>query len=123
MLKELDRELGTAENYIADLETKTLLSGESDHQNADACELSFRLACTHLLSTAQGNNPGTLVSRAMFLIRCDHLNLIPPVPLQESRFFSNFYKKGIGVEVPLLEFRHVRLIVSKVERHAQLNFR
>ena len=34
LLKELDRELGAAENYIADLETKTLLSGESDHLNA-----------------------------------------------------------------------------------------
>ena len=34
LLKELDRELGNAENYIADLETKTLLSGESDHLNA-----------------------------------------------------------------------------------------
>jgi peptide chain release factor 2 len=34
LLKELDRELGEAENYIAELETKTLLSGESDHLNA-----------------------------------------------------------------------------------------
>ena len=34
MLKELDRELNSAEDYIADLETKTLLSGESDHLNA-----------------------------------------------------------------------------------------
>ena len=34
MLKELDRELNNAEDYIADLETKTLLSGESDHLNA-----------------------------------------------------------------------------------------
>jgi peptide chain release factor 2 len=34
LLKELDRELNTAESYIADLETKTLLSGESDHLNA-----------------------------------------------------------------------------------------
>jgi peptide chain release factor 2 len=34
LLKELDRELGNAENYIAELETKTLLSGESDHLNA-----------------------------------------------------------------------------------------
>ena len=34
MLKELDRELNSAEDYVADLETKTLLSGESDHLNA-----------------------------------------------------------------------------------------
>src|ERR1700716_4558226 len=34
LLKELDRELNNAEDYIADLETKTLLSGESDHLNA-----------------------------------------------------------------------------------------
>ncbi len=34
LLKELDRELNNAENYVADLETKTLLSGESDHLNA-----------------------------------------------------------------------------------------
>jgi peptide chain release factor 2 len=34
LLKELDRELGNAENYIAELETQTLLSGESDHLNA-----------------------------------------------------------------------------------------
>ena len=34
LLKELDRELNTAESYLADLETKTLLSGESDHLNA-----------------------------------------------------------------------------------------
>ena len=34
LLKELDRELTNAETYISDLETKTLLSGESDHLNA-----------------------------------------------------------------------------------------
>ena len=34
LLKELDRELGAAEIYVSDLETKTLLSGESDHLNA-----------------------------------------------------------------------------------------
>lgn len=34
LLKDLDKELGAAETYIADLETKTLLSGESDHLNA-----------------------------------------------------------------------------------------
>jgi peptide chain release factor 2 len=34
LLKELDRELGAADAYISDLETKTLLSGESDHLNA-----------------------------------------------------------------------------------------
>ena len=34
LLKELDRELTTAENYLAELETKTLLSGENDHLNA-----------------------------------------------------------------------------------------
>jgi peptide chain release factor 2 len=34
LIKELDRELNNAETYIADLETKTLLSGESDHLNA-----------------------------------------------------------------------------------------
>jgi peptide chain release factor 2 len=34
LLKELDRELANAETYISDLETKTLLSGESDHLNA-----------------------------------------------------------------------------------------
>ena len=34
LLKELDRELGAADIYISDLETKTLLSGESDRLNA-----------------------------------------------------------------------------------------
>jgi peptide chain release factor 2 len=34
LLKELDRELGSAENYIGELETRTLLSGESDAMNA-----------------------------------------------------------------------------------------
>jgi len=34
LLKELDRELTTAENYVAELETRTLLSGETDHLNA-----------------------------------------------------------------------------------------
>jgi len=34
LLKELDRELNAAETYVADLETKTLLSGENDHLNA-----------------------------------------------------------------------------------------
>jgi len=34
LLKELDGELGTAENYLAELETKTLLSGENDALNA-----------------------------------------------------------------------------------------
>ena len=34
LLKELDRELNAVETYVADLETKTLLSGENDHLNA-----------------------------------------------------------------------------------------
>ncbi|GAC1623714.1 MAG: peptide chain release factor 2 [Candidatus Acidiferrum sp.] len=34
LLKELDRELNSAETYLAGLETKTLLSGENDHLNA-----------------------------------------------------------------------------------------
>jgi len=34
LLKDLDRELTSAESYIAELETKTLLSGETDHLNA-----------------------------------------------------------------------------------------
>ena len=34
LLNELDRELTTAENYVSELETNTLLSGESDHLNA-----------------------------------------------------------------------------------------
>ena len=34
LLKELDRELGAADVYVSDLETKTLLSGESDSLNA-----------------------------------------------------------------------------------------
>ena len=34
LLKELDTELTTAENYVAELETQTLLSGENDHVNA-----------------------------------------------------------------------------------------
>jgi peptide chain release factor 2 len=34
LLKELDRELASAENYVAELETQTLLSGENDHLNA-----------------------------------------------------------------------------------------
>jgi peptide chain release factor 2 len=34
LLKELDRELTSAETYIAEQETRTLLSGENDHLNA-----------------------------------------------------------------------------------------
>ncbi|HKW63544.1 MAG TPA: peptide chain release factor 2 [Candidatus Acidoferrum sp.] len=34
LLKELERELGAADIYVSDLETKTLLSGESDRLNA-----------------------------------------------------------------------------------------
>jgi peptide chain release factor 2 len=34
LLKDLDKELTAAENYIAELETRTLLSGEKDHLNA-----------------------------------------------------------------------------------------
>ena len=34
LLKDLSRELGTADSYIAELETQTLLSGENDHLNA-----------------------------------------------------------------------------------------
>ena len=34
LLKELERELGAADVYVSDLETKTLLSGEKDHLNA-----------------------------------------------------------------------------------------
>jgi peptide chain release factor 2 len=34
LLKDLSRELDGAENYVAELETRTLLSGENDHLNA-----------------------------------------------------------------------------------------
>jgi peptide chain release factor 2 len=34
LLKDLDHELTAAENYVAELETRTLLSGETDHLNA-----------------------------------------------------------------------------------------
>jgi len=34
LLKELDRELNAADSYVSELETRTLLSGESDHLNA-----------------------------------------------------------------------------------------
>jgi peptide chain release factor 2 len=34
LLKDLDRELITAETYVAEQETRTLLSGETDHLNA-----------------------------------------------------------------------------------------
>ncbi|MGB7281681.1 MAG: peptide chain release factor 2 [Candidatus Acidiferrum sp.] len=34
LLKELDRELSAAESYVGELETRTLLSGETDHLNA-----------------------------------------------------------------------------------------
>ncbi|PYU02278.1 MAG: peptide chain release factor 2 [Acidobacteria bacterium] len=34
LLKELERELGAADVYVSDLETKTLLAGEKDHLNA-----------------------------------------------------------------------------------------
>lgn len=34
LLKELDRELNGADTYISELETRTLLSGETDHLNA-----------------------------------------------------------------------------------------
>ena len=34
LLKELDQELNKAEDYVSELETKTMLSGENDHLNA-----------------------------------------------------------------------------------------
>ena len=34
LLKDLDRELNSADSYVAELETRTLLSGETDHLNA-----------------------------------------------------------------------------------------
>jgi peptide chain release factor 2 len=34
LVKDLDKELGSAEAYISELETRTLLSGENDHLNA-----------------------------------------------------------------------------------------
>ena len=34
LLKDLSKELGTADTYVGELETQTLLSGESDHLNA-----------------------------------------------------------------------------------------
>jgi len=34
LLKELDRELNTADSFVSELETKTLLSGENDHLSA-----------------------------------------------------------------------------------------
>jgi peptide chain release factor 2 len=34
LLKDLSRELDSAERFVADIETKTLLSGENDHLNA-----------------------------------------------------------------------------------------
>jgi peptide chain release factor 2 len=34
LLKDLDRELGGADAYVSELETRTLLSGENDHLNA-----------------------------------------------------------------------------------------
>ena len=34
LLKDLDRELSSAESFVAELETRTLLSGENDHLNA-----------------------------------------------------------------------------------------
>jgi len=34
LVKELDRELTLADAYVSELETRTLLSGESDHLNA-----------------------------------------------------------------------------------------
>lgn len=34
LLKELDRELGNADSFVSELETRTLLSGENDHLNA-----------------------------------------------------------------------------------------
>ena len=34
LVRDLDRELGAAETYISELETRTLLSGENDHLNA-----------------------------------------------------------------------------------------
>jgi len=34
LLKDLDRELSTADTYISELETRTLLAGETDHLNA-----------------------------------------------------------------------------------------
>ncbi len=34
LLKDLDRELATAETYVSEQETRTLLSGETDHLNA-----------------------------------------------------------------------------------------
>jgi peptide chain release factor 2 len=34
LLKDLDRELSTAETFVSEMETRTLLSGETDHLNA-----------------------------------------------------------------------------------------
>ena len=34
LLKDLSRELASADTYLAELETQTLLSGENDHLNA-----------------------------------------------------------------------------------------
>ena len=34
LLKDLDRELSAADRYISELETRTLLAGETDHLNA-----------------------------------------------------------------------------------------
>src|SRR5260370_20894517 len=34
LLKDLDRELNNADTYISELETRTLLAGETDHLNA-----------------------------------------------------------------------------------------
>ena len=34
LLKDLDRELTAADAYISELETRTLLAGETDHLNA-----------------------------------------------------------------------------------------
>jgi len=34
LLKDLDRELTAAESYVGELETRTLLAGETDHLNA-----------------------------------------------------------------------------------------
>ena len=53
LLKELDRELTGADSYISELETRTLLSGETDHLNAimSSVRCEFRTATTIVLGS------------------------------------------------------------------------
>jgi hypothetical protein len=50
------------------------------------------------------------------------LEPLSPSPAQPSCLFSDFYEEAAVIDVTALMFRHVRLVVSGVERLARLDF-